>query len=272
VAGRLSFIAGAGALVPEVIAAARAAGYDLQLLSLQRRRFLFGMPAIPIDLSRPEEVLATLRNFAPGCVVMAGALRLSDRTRETLLRFMGSDGASLGDTGLSGFGSFLTAATGARLVGVHEIAPALVAQEGLLAGPAPAAALREIGAFALALARRTGRLDLGQGVVVAGRRPVAAEDIAGTDALLKRVALYRRFGLAADGRSPLVLAKAAKPDQPHAVDLPAIGPRTIANAKKAGIAMIVVQAGATLVIERAKLAAAAARLRLPVLALPAHDD
>lgn len=107
--------------------------------------------------------------------------------------------------------------------------------------------------FAADLARSAGRLDLGQAAVVSGRRTIALEDIAGTDALLKRVTTYRRLGLAADGMSPMVLAKVAKPDQPMFVDLPAIGPKTVANARRAGIAIIAVQAGATLMIERQKL-------------------
>ena len=53
---------------------------------------------------------------------------------------------------------------------------------------------------------------MGQAIVVSGRRVIAVEDIAGTDALLRRVRLYRRRGLVADGQSPLVFAKAAKPE------------------------------------------------------------
>src|SRR5690606_15218484 len=118
----------------------------------------------------------------------------------------------------------ITEKTGARLVGIQEIAPHLLAREGLIGGPRPDPHQLEIAASALSLARRAGALDLGQAIVVAGRRPIAAEDITGTDALLRRVQKYRGLGLAADGTSPLVLAKAAKPDQPHFVDLPAIGP------------------------------------------------
>src|SRR5690606_32635664 len=113
--------------------------------------------------------------------------------------------------------------------------------------------------------------DLGQAVVVAGRRAVALEDIGGTDSLLRRVGRYRLLGLVTGGRSPLVLAKAAKPDQPHFIDLPAIGPVTAARAKRAGIRLIAVQAGATILIERGKLAAAADTAGLPILGLQASE-
>jgi DUF1009 family protein len=156
-------------------------------------------------------------------------------------------------------------------MGVHEIAPELVAPEGLLAGPEPTELQRDAAVYALSLARKTGALDLGQAVVVAGRRAIAAEDIGGTDALLKRVQGFRQLGLAADGASPLVLAKCAKPDQPMYVDLPAIGPVTIARARRAGIGVIVVEAGATILIERGKLVAAANAAGITLLALVAPN-
>jgi DUF1009 family protein len=121
------------------------------------------------------------------------------------------------------------------------------------------------------LARNAGALDLGQAVVVAGRRAIATEDIAGTDALLARVQKFRRLGLTADGASPLVLAKCAKPDQPKFVDLPAIGPVTVTKAHRAGISLIAVEAGATLLIERGKLAQLAATARIVILGLAATD-
>lgn len=270
-AERLSLIAGSGALVPEVIEAARGRGYELQILSLKGRRGVRGMPAVPLDFNDPARAFEAVRSFGATIMTMAGGLRLSDRARESVLRFIGASGTSLGDASLSSFASYLTQQTGARIVGVHEIAPALLAPEGEIGGPPATDELREAGALALALARQAGAIDLGQAVVVAGRRAIATEDIAGTDALLKRVRIYRRFGLAADGQSKLVLAKSAKPGQPLFVDLPAIGPMTIKNARKAGIALIVVQAGATILIERHKLAAAANAARIPVIGLPAQD-
>lgn len=268
---RLSLIAGSGALVSEVVARARAEGHQLQVLSLQGRRTIEGLPAVRFDIADPEPAFAAIRAFGATAATMAGSLRLSDRNREALLRLLDRGTASAGDSAMSALAAHLTQMTGARLVGVHEIVPELLAPEGHIAGPPPSPALLDGAAFAIGLARDAGRLDLGQAAVVSGRRTVAVEDIAGTDALLKRVATYRRLGLAADGMSPLVLAKAAKPEQPLFVDLPAIGPRTVVNARRAGIAIIAVQAGATLLIERRKLAAVAASARLPVVGIKVPD-
>lgn len=265
-AGRLSLIAGSGALVPEVVAAAQRGGLDVQILSLSRRPRT--RDTLSVKLDDPDGVVAAIRTFGATMVAMAGGLQLSDADREGLARFLGApDGAALGDGALSLLAGKLTEMTGARVVGVHEIAPELLAPEGLIAGPEPGLALRDIAAFALTLARKSGHIDLGQGVVVSGRRAIATEDIAGTDALLKRVRNYRLFGIVADSGAPLVLAKAAKPGQPHFVDLPAIGPVTIPRARRAGLGAIAVEAGATVLIQREKLIAAANAARLPVLGL-----
>jgi DUF1009 family protein len=267
---RLSLIAGSGALVPEVLDAARNKGLEVQVLSVGHG-FRRG-DTVPIKLNDPAGVVEAIRAFGATMVTMAGGLQLNDAAREGLARFLGEpDAASLGDSGLSMLAVKLEEMTGARIVGVQDVAPELLAPDGLIGGPAPDAALRDIAAFALALAKKSGIIDLGQGVVVSGHRAIASEDIAGTDSLIKRVQTYRAFGLVADGVSPMVLAKAAKPAQPHFVDLPAIGPATVAKARKAGINAIAVEAGATVLIERRKLAAAADAARLPVLGLTVAD-
>ena len=270
---KLSLIAGSGALVTEVIAAAQGRGYALQVLTSRARGGLRGAQTVPFRLSDPDSAVAAIRDFGTTMIAMAGGLQLSDVAREGFARFFGAvGGPSLGDGSLSSLAERLTEITGARLVGVQEIAPDLLAPEGLIAGPAPDPALSDTGAFALNLARHAGSLDLGQAVVVAGRRPIGVEDISGTDALLRRVRGYRLLGFVTGGRSPLVLAKAAKPAQPHYVDLPAIGPVTVVRAKRAGIRLIAVQAGATILIERQKLTAAAERAGIPVVGFVAADD
>ena len=264
---RLSLIAGSGALVPEVIDAAIERGFAIQVLTLMPRRLPAGVASVRLDLRDLQSGMNEIRRFGADRLAMAGGVTLTDSNREALLRQAGGAAATLGDTGMSRFAGFIETQTGARLVGVHEIAPQLLAPDGQIAGPLPSPQLVEVGKAALRLARQAGALDLGQGIVVAGQRVIALEDVAGTDALLRRVAQYHRRGLAGDGRSPLVFAKAMKPDQPAAIDLPAIGPKTVTAARGAGIALIAVQAGGTLLIQRAKLAQAAAKAGLPIVGL-----
>jgi DUF1009 family protein len=97
---------------------------------------------------------------------------------------------------------------------------------------------------------------------------VAAEDVAGTDDLLARTARYRAAGLIGDAaETPLVLAKACKPQQPLFVDLPAIGPETIRGASNAGMSLIALEAGRTLLLERRRLVDAANAAGIAIIGL-----
>lgn len=270
-AGRLALIAGSGALVPEVMAAARQGGFELLILTIAPRQDIGGYVPVRFRLSEPQVAIDAIRQFGATHFAMAGGVRLSDVVREGLAGFFSGrqTAQSLGDTSISDLVLRLEALTGAKPMGVHEIAPQLLAPEGGIGGPALEPVVRETAAHALALARRAGELDLGQAIVVAGKRTIAAEDIGGTDALLRRVRWLRFMRQVADGKvSPLVLAKCPKPGQPLLIDMPAIGPQTVVNARKSGVQAIAVEAGATLLIQRERIKQAADRLGVSVVGLP----
>ena len=277
-AGRLSIFAGAGALVPHTISAALAAGYKVQVLALVPRPDITEVKVIEAKLDNPLGIIWSLKVFRTTKIVMAGGIDLSDSAREGLIRFAkgGAENKGdpsavpVGDAALSALASVLKKMTGADLIGVHELAPELLTPAGHIAGPVWPD--RDTARFALDTARAIGALDIGQAAVVSGRRIIAVEDIAGTDALIDRVGLLKARGLAGDGTAPLVLAKAMKPQQPGFVDLPAFGPMTVENCAKAGIAAIVVEAGRSLLLQKADLVAAATRLGISVQGLALHDD
>jgi UDP-2,3-diacylglucosamine hydrolase len=103
---------------------------------------------------------------------------------------------------------------------------------------------------AMRAARALGALDIGQGVVVANGLVLAVEAQEGTDAMLRRCAeLPSALKTSGDGPAA-VLAKAVKPMQDRRVDLPTIGPATVMGAARAGLAGIVGEAGALLVVDR----------------------
>jgi DUF1009 family protein len=148
---------------------------------------------------------------------------------------------------------------GYRVHGAGDVAPELLAGEGVLGAKTPTAedmpdidlALRVVGAL--------GRLDVGQAAVVARGYVLAVEAAEGTDAMLTRCAEIRAAGRAGkDGRAG-VLVKAPKPGQEERVDLPTIGPDTVAKAAAAGLTGIAVAAGRVLIAERAATIAAADR-------------
>ena len=200
--------------------------------------------------------------------MLAGAVTLNDADRRRLTTTLGGEGQPRGDAALSHLATQLQRLTGATLLGPHQLAPQLLASAGAIAGPAVTEPQMAAARLALMAARQVGAMDLGQAAVVAGARVVAAEDVAGTDELLARVARYHAAGLLGDlAETPVVLGKACKPQQPLFVDLPAIGPQTVAGARAAGISVIAVEAGRTLLVDRDQLIEAAAAAEIAILGM-----
>ena len=136
------------------------------------------------------------------------------------------------------------------VVGTDQLAPGLVPGEGILSGE-PSEQDRQDAARGAEIVSATGALDIGQGAVVARGLCIAVETLPGTDAMLEFTAAHHpvpRAGL---------LYKAPKPGQDRRVDLPAIGPETVARAAAAGLNGIAWEAGGALLLDRTATIAAA---------------
>ncbi len=262
-------------MVPEVARAANAAGWDVTIVALVQRADLGEWKQVSARLSNPLGLAVALRKIGPSHICMTGSVDISDREREGLFSFVKKTpkrSHSTGDTGLSRLIRALEMISGARVIGVHEIVTDLVAPAGLIAGPKLKRGQIDKCRHALYVAGKIGGLDIAQAVVCSGYRVIGVEDIAGTDALIKRVRGFVEQKLTGNGRDALVLAKAKKPRQPLVADLPAIGPDTVKNAHDAGIAIIAVDAGNSLLIDKARLIALADELGVSVLGARADDD
>jgi UDP-2,3-diacylglucosamine hydrolase len=124
-----------------------------------------------------------------------------------------------------------------------------LAGRGRLAGPEPTAAqLRDL-ELAFAVMRSLGSFDVGQAAAVRDGVVGAIEAVEGTDAALRRAAALCGRGL--------VIAKAAKPGQDLRFDRPAIGPATIELLAEIGAAMIGIEAGEAMLLERGRTLSAA---------------
>ena len=120
------------------------------------------------------------------------------------------------------------------------------------------------------VARAVGRLDAGQAAVVCRGLVLALEAAEGTDALLARVAELPEALRGRPGAPAGVLAKAPKPIQETRVDLPTIGPATVEAVARAGLAGIVGEAGALLVLDREAVIALADELGVFIVGLEPH--
>jgi DUF1009 family protein len=118
----------------------------------------------------------------------------------------------------------------------------ILTPEGALAGPEPSAAQWRDIRYGLEVAKGVGRWDVGQTVVVKSGVVLAVEAIEGTDATLRRGgALGPREAGAGQG---------SKPGQDLRFDVPAVGPETVDVCVSAGIAVLALEAGKTLLLDR----------------------
>ena len=139
---------------------------------------------------------------------------------------------------------------GFRVLGAHEVAPELVAVAGRIAGPRASQAVLDDARIAMHAARAIGGRDIGQAAVAVDGLVLAVEAVEGTDAMLERVAALRASGRVHWSGRAGVLAKCSKPQQDLRVDMPTIGPRTVAAVVEAGLAGIAIEAGRVMIAER----------------------
>lgn len=137
---------------------------------------------------------------------------------------------------------------GFTVAGTEEIAPDLVPGAGILVGEPTAADIADADRAAK-IVEGLGPLDLGQGAVVAQGLCLAVETLPGTGAMLDFVAAHRDMRPRPNGPRG-VFWKAPKPGQDRRIDLPAIGPETVDQVARAGLAGIAWQAGGVILLER----------------------
>ncbi len=257
--GRLAILAGGGAL-PRIIASeAVAAGREVHILAIDGS---FGAwpdapcPMTPVGMGQVGRILDTLRRNDCREMAIAGSVVRPEITRlkldfGALINLPRLTGIMLG-----GDNHLLTTVVrffeqrGIRVVGVDEIAPALLAGAGVLGRVRPDARGAGDIARGMEVAKALGALDIGQAAVVDRGYVLAVEAAEGTDALLERVADLRRKRNRLTGRRRGVLVKRVKPGQDRRVDLPTIGPRTVELAAAANLAGIGVHAGGVILLER----------------------
>lgn len=151
---------------------------------------------------------------------------------------------------------------GLRVRAVSDFVPGLLAVEGCLSRHAPTAPEWEDIRFGWRMAKALGELDIGQGVVVRDRVVVAVEAMEGTDAMLQRA------GTLVSGQGG-TLVKVCKPMQDRRLDIPTVGPRTIDHLHRAGLTVLAIEAGQTMIVELEETLRRADRLGIALVACSA---
>jgi UDP-2,3-diacylglucosamine hydrolase len=257
--GRLAIIAGTGAL-PGLLAA-RHPAVIVRLAGVPCDAEGDGL--IEARLEHLGRMFADLRTAEVTDLCLAGAMRrasfdtakLDAETQALLPRIMAAQGR--GDDALLREVVAIFEGEGFTVRGAHELRPDLLVSGNAGATEAQSADAARARAVLAAL----GPLDVGQAAVAAKGQLLGIETLQGTDALLRFVAET------APG-SGGVLVKRAKPGQDLRVDMPAIGPDTVALAAEAGLSGIELQAGHVLLLDPDAVEAAAKARGLSIWAVP----
>ncbi|MGE0564574.1 MAG: LpxI family protein [Pseudolabrys sp.] len=161
---------------------------------------------------------------------------------------------------------------GFRVRSIQEIAPQMLAPEGVMTARAPSEADREDISIGFDLIAATSRFDVGQAAIIARKHVLAIEAIEGTDGMLRHAAELRRQGRIRSTEKIGVLVKAAKRGQDLRFDLPTIGPDTIAGVAAAGFGGVAVAAGQAIVVDVGNVIAEADRAGLFLVGIKASDQ
>lgn len=252
----LAIIAGGGNLPGLLVAACQIEKRPYVLVALNGHAdALPHAPDLSANLGDAGTIFETLKYHGVAEVVMAGKVQrpgLRDLKPDwRTVKFLARSGIraftnkpSVGDDRLLRSVISEIEREGLTVIGVDEILFDLVVEPGPLTQTNPGPEDEADIALGLSSARSLGEADKGQAVAVQDGKVLAEEDAVGTDNLIERTA-----ELKAPGPGP-VLVKTSKPQQDRRADLPAIGLHTLQGCIAAGFRGIVIEANATLVMDR----------------------
>jgi DUF1009 family protein len=147
---------------------------------------------------------------------------------------------------------------GVNILPSHEMAPDLLATAGNYTQRAPTPREQADIELGWHIFERLGPLDIGQALIIKDKAVVAVEAIEGTDACIRR-------GAELAGEGVLVL-KRCKPNQDRRFDLPAVGRQTIAAMIEVKASCLCIEAGSTLMFDRADMVALADQHEICIVA------
>ena len=249
----LGILAGGGPLPRRIADARRAVGGDVFIIAFEGQtepETVEGIDHVWHRLGATSTSIKVLK--AAGCrdVVMAGPMKrpaLSELSLDarSALAIARAGSKVFGDDGLLSVIVGELEREGFRVIGIEDVLGGYLAPAGRIAGRATLGddELTDI-QRGVAVLRAIGAADVGQAVAVQEGLILAVEAVEGTDAMIARAGALRRAG-----RGP-ILIKGLKPGQDGRADRPTIGVATMRAAAEAGFAGAVIEAQASLVIDR----------------------
>jgi DUF1009 family protein len=272
----ISILAGGGGLPLEIARQLRESGIEPNIVTIagMADADYSGYALQSVNIGHIGALLVALRANGARDMLIAGHARRSDirslnidagfvRNIFTILSLMrGGD-----DRVLRNIAAFFER-NSLKVRSLAELTPELLTPAGGMVGSPTVKAMNDA-QKGLALIRDLGPFDVGQAVVVEAGRVLAIEGAEGTNGLLARLPACKAEDAAPTRR---LLVKAAKPDQDLRMDLPTIGTETVARCKDAGVSAIVLEAGRSLIVDRAATSAAADQCGITLCGIVAPSD
>ena len=265
---KIGLLAGVGRLPVEFARAARGMGFAVTAIAVvpgtDSELPLVADQLYTISAGELEKIITTLQQDGISEVTMigkvtkellfAGAVALDDRMKKllSLLPNQNDDTIMLAivrEMAQAGIGVLDQTAL------IRQLLPA----PGVLTDRQPTPQEQADIEYGFQMAKAIGRLDIGQTVVVKDKAIMAVEAIEGTDECIKRGGLL--------GRGGVTVAKTAKPSQDIRFDMPAVGPATLQAMIAAGATALVMEAGRTLLVDKAAVLSLAKENNITIVAI-----
>ena len=261
--GALGLVGGAGALPGLMAREARRAGWRVIAFALDDPAALGDLADVVVPC-RPGEVgpvLEALTREGIRHVVLAGRVwkdglfhgaALDERARALLSR-----SPDWTDEGLLRTATSALEAMGIELLDQRRFLAPWLAPSGHIAGPLADARVMGDVERGLAVARRLAEEGIGQTIVMRAGAVVAVEAMEGTDETVRR-------GLSLAGGGAVVV-KATGPAHDYRFDVPAVGRATLTLCIEGEAAVLAVEAGRVLLVDREAVQAEAERAGVSVV-------
>jgi DUF1009 family protein len=266
---KLGIVAGGGMLPAGIAAACRRSGREFFVVAIEGHadpKVVAGLPHAWVRLGAGGKAIALLHREGVTDVVLAGAVRrpsLAELKPDLrTARFAAKGFFNRGDDGLlSAVVKLLEDEEGFKVVAAQDILEGVLAAKGELGELSPSDRDKQDIERGVGVLDALAGADVGQAVAVQDGVVLGVEAAEGTDRLILRCGELSR-----EGRGP-VLVKLPKTGQEQRVDLPTLGPTTVANLAQAGFVGAAFAAGETLMVEAEATVAAADAAGLFLLGL-----
>jgi DUF1009 family protein len=270
---RLGLIAGNGRFPFLVLEAARAAGHDVTVVAAKEETFpeltdaakRTGSEIHWVSLGQLGTCISLLKKAGVSHAVMAGQVKhtkifsLGITPDWTMAKVLGKL-MSRNTDGVIGAVAGVLRENGIELMDSTTLLTPLLASPGVLTSRAPTEEEQKDLAFGYRIADQIAGLDVGQTVAVKHQAVVAVEAMEGTDEVIARAGHLAGPGVA--------VIKVAKPKQDMRFDVPVIGFATIQAMRVAGAAVLSIDAGKTLVLDREAVLASANEAKIAIVGRP----